>query len=65
MSPSSLQTDHVQSKSKAQLAADFGCSVKTLMRWLKQWNETLPDKLNLRSNLFSPRDARRIIEQFG
>lgn len=56
-------------KSKTELADEFGVSVKTLMRWLKSWNErlvaTLKEPVDVSGQYITPRDCRRIIEQFG
>lgn len=56
-------------KSKAELADDFGVSVKTFMRWLKSWNARLiasmQEPVDVSGQYFTPRDCRRIIEQFA
>lgn len=62
-------TPATTAKSKAEMAHDFGVSVKTLMRWLKSWNErliaTLQEPVDVSGQYFTPRDCRRIIEQFA
>ncbi|GAA4366813.1 hypothetical protein GCM10023185_38220 [Hymenobacter saemangeumensis] len=56
-------------KSKSELATEFGVSVKTLMRWLTSWNKRLVDAfaepIDVSGQVFTPRDTRRIREQFS
>lgn len=57
----------VTTESKGSLARDFGISVRTFMRWLKDWNDARPEaeRLDLSKRIFRRSEADMIRAAFS
>lgn len=54
-----MENSHFQAKTRQQIAQEFGISARTLSRWLKKTNITLPNRL------LGPKEQLLIYKEFG
>ena len=53
---------HIQPYTQKELAACYGCSVRTLNKWLQQMQKDLGPRIG---HFYSPKQVRVIVERLG
>ncbi|MDO7873674.1 hypothetical protein Q5H93_02935 [Hymenobacter sp. ASUV-10] len=67
MSAKTTNPAPVATESKGSLAREFRVSVRTFMRWVKDWNDALPEneRLDLTKRIFRRSEADMIRAAFS